>query len=73
MSTGHDTKCTNCKGSGERIIREFIKQDPVQPLEDLDLGDPKIVCSGLFATKIVECPMCSGTGLIERDDHWEHA
>lgn len=27
MSTGHDTECPNCKGSGERILFAIIPGD----------------------------------------------
>ncbi len=50
MSTGHDKKCTNCDGAGERMFFS------------VKTGE----------SKIVECALCGGTGLVEVDEFWEH-
>jgi hypothetical protein len=65
MSTGHDTKCPNCKGAGEREIRIPTESSisEIHGMETVVLG---------FETRIVECAICTGTGLVEVDEYWEH-
>ncbi len=62
----HDTKCPRCKGSGERMIRV-----PSQALKQ-DIGGMDLVTIH-YEFKIVDCMVCTGTGLVEQDDYWEGA
>lgn len=59
----HDRKCPNCKGAGEREIRRAIGKSLVEThgMEALVLE---------FETIIVECALCTGTGLVELDESW---
>lgn len=64
MATGHDKKCTNCKGSGERLLQKWVENEWTP--------DGLLFQVRGFRAVIVECSLCSGTGLIELDEYWEH-
>ena len=67
MSTGHDTKCPNCKGAGERMERTITRK-PIPP----ELGEIVGMIEISEFARIVECNLCIGTGLVELDESWEH-
>jgi DnaJ-class molecular chaperone len=65
MSTGHDTKCKNCHGAGEREIR-IPRASSISEIHGMET----VVLE--YETRIVECMICTGTGLVEVDEYWEH-
>lgn len=64
MSTGHDTKCKNCNGSGERLLQKWVENEWTP--------DGQIFQVRGFRAVIVDCMLCNGTGLVELDESCEH-
>jgi len=55
-------KCPNCKGSGDLKVRSLL----TKPEEIGEIEGKKIVAH-FHTTRITECALCTGTGLVEND------